>query len=542
MQSSNATTGRSAFLSVLKDEGVTHLFGNPGTTELPIMHALNEHPDLTYVLAMQEALVVHMADGFARASGRLAACNVHVAPGLGNAIGAIYTANNSRTPLIVTAGQQEQGHGLTEPLLYAPLVPIAAPVVKWATEVTRLEDLPRMLRRAAKVAMTPPMGPVFISLPGDVLNAEAAVELGSRTRVDTDVRPSEAGLNALAERLKSAKRPVIIAGPDVMTADAFAEAAALAEALGAGVYQQTVPHGAHFPSEHPLYLGSLTRSQREVRDALAPFDLMICLGSDVLRMSVWSTVDPLPPGLAIVQIGLDDWEMGKNYPAEIAIRADLRETLRALLPKLGAPRPAPAGLQNWSAKRAILAEQLEPRRGAKPIDPDWLMLHLSNLLPRDAIVVEEALTSSRRLLNVMAYRDRLSFFGNVSGGIGWALPAAVGISLAQPDRRVVAVIGDGSSMYSIQALWTAAHKKLPITYVIANNGGYRILKERLKAFHGNDKPIGMDFRDPPLDVTAIARGFGMRAERVVDAEGFDAAFRASLTNSRPTLIETIVEG
>lgn len=155
---SNATTGRSAFLSVLKDEGVTHLFGNPGTTELPIMHALSEHPDLTYILAMQEALVVHMADGFARASGRLAACNVHVAPGLGNAIGAIYTANNSRTPLIVTAGQQEQGHGLTEPLLYAPLVPIAAPVVKWATEITRLEDLPRTLRRAAKVAMTPPWG------------------------------------------------------------------------------------------------------------------------------------------------------------------------------------------------------------------------------------------------------------------------------------------------------------------------------------------------------------------------------------------------
>ncbi len=540
MQSSNATTGRSAFLSVLKDEGVTHLFGNPGTTELPIMHALGEHPDLTYVLAMQESLVVAMADGFARASGRLAACNVHVAPGLGNAIGAIYTANNSRTPMIVTAGQQEQGHGLTEPLLYAPLVPIAAPVVKWATEITRLEDLPRTLRRAAKVAMTHPMGPVFISLPGDVLNAEAAVELGNRTRVDTAVRPSDAALGALADRLKTSKRPAIIAGHEVVTSDAFAEAAQLAEAMGAAVYQQTVPHGAHFPSEHPNYVGPLTRSQREVRDTLAPYDLLLCLGADVLRMSIFSPVDPLPPGLAVVQIGQDDWEMGKNYPAEIAIRADLKQTIRALLPRLGQSRGQPAGIVNWSAQRSVLAAELESKGSARPIDPDWLMLRLANLLPKDAVVVDEGIVSSRRLLHLMPYRDRLGYFGNVSGGIGWALPAAVGVSLALPDRRVVAVIGDGSSMYSIQALWTAAHKKLPITYVIANNGGYRILKERLKAFHGNDQPIGMDFRDPPVDVSAIARGLGMQAERVVEPAAFDAAFKKSITSSGPMLIEAVV--
>ena len=177
----NRITGRSAFLALLKDEGITHLFGNPGTTELPIMHALKEHPDLTYVLGLQEALVVAMADGYSRASGKLVACNVHVAPGLGNAMGSLFNAKFTGTPMILTAGQQEQGHGLTEPLLYHPLVPIAAPMVKWAVEVTRLEDLPRIVRRAAKVAMTPPTGPVFISLPGDILNAEAGVELGAST-------------------------------------------------------------------------------------------------------------------------------------------------------------------------------------------------------------------------------------------------------------------------------------------------------------------------------------------------------------------------
>ncbi len=186
---SNTITGRDAFLRVLSDEGVTKMFGNPGTTELPIMHALSSAPEMGYVLGLQEAVVICMADGYARASGKLVSCNVHVAPGLGNAIGSIYTSLMSGTPMIVTAGQQEQGHGLTEPLLYAPLVPIASPVVKWATEVNRIEDLPRILRRAAKIATTAPTGPVFISLPGDILNNEAAIDMAAPTRVDTAVRP-----------------------------------------------------------------------------------------------------------------------------------------------------------------------------------------------------------------------------------------------------------------------------------------------------------------------------------------------------------------
>src|SRR5882672_231850 len=207
----NTISGRSAFIELLQSEGVTHLFGNPGTTELPIMHALADYPDMRYVPGLQEAIVVAMADGYARASGGLVACNVHVAPGLGNAMGSLFTAFNSGTPMILTAGQQEQGHGLTEPLLYAPLVPIATPVVKWATEVTRIEDLPRIVHRAAKVAMTPPTGPVFISLPGDILNNEAALDLGEATRVDTAVRPSDAALEQLAKRLIAAKKLVILA-------------------------------------------------------------------------------------------------------------------------------------------------------------------------------------------------------------------------------------------------------------------------------------------------------------------------------------------
>jgi benzoylformate decarboxylase len=546
-------TGRSAFISLLKDEGVTHLFGNPGTTELPIMHALTDHPDLTYVLGLQESIVVAMADGYTRASGKLTACNVHVAPGLGNAIGSIYNAKFAGTPMIITAGQQEQGHGLTEPLLYAPLVPIAEPVVKWAVEVNRLEDLPRIVHRAAKVAMTPPTGPVFISLPGDILNAEAGIELGSGTRIDAASRPSDDALDALAARLLAAERPALICGPELVTADALGEAARLAEVLGAPAYQQTVPYGAHFLSEHPAFMGALTRDQRQVRDTLAPYDLLVCIGGDVLRMSVWSETDPLPEGMPMVQLGNDDWEIGKNYPVEMAVRGDVGVTLQALLPVLeakgGAARATRAKVAlgalaetNWTASRAALAANVESEASTQPINPDWLMLQIADAMPEDGIVVDEGIMTSASLLKFLPFRDRYSYFGLASGGIGWGVAGAVGVQLAHPDRRVLALSGDGSAMYSIQAIWSAAHQKLPITYVIANNGGYRIIKQRLLSFHGNDQFIGMDFEDPPIDFTGLATSFGLSARRVTDPADVTPALQEALANDGPNLIEIIVEG
>jgi benzoylformate decarboxylase len=550
---SNQISGRAAFVELLQAEGVAQIFGNPGTTELPIMHALPDYPDMGYVLGLQESIVVAMADGYARASGRLAACNVHVAPGLGNAIGALYTAHVSGTPMVVTAGQQEQGHGLKEPLLYAPLVPIAAPVVKWATEVARLADLPRIMHRAAKVALTPPTGPVFISLPGDILNDFGAIEIGSPTRIDTATRPSDAALRALAERLLAAEKPVIIAGHEIVASDAFAEAAHLAEVLGAPVYQQTVVSGAHFPSQHPLFLGHLSRDQRRVRELLSPYDTLVCVGADVLQMSVHSEVEPLPSHLQVVQIGLRDWEMGKNYPAALAVRADVKETMQALVPllaELGGParrQRAEAAVRalaerNWSAQREVVRSKAALKSDAQPIDPSWLMMRLCDHLPADAIVVDEGLTSAANLNALFPFRDRYAYFGNISGGIGWGIAAAVGVQLAQPERRVVAILGDGSAMYSIQALWSAANQKLPVIFIICNNGGYRIIKQRLKAFHGDERFIGMDFRDPDIDVAGLARSFGVRSYRIEDGEAFDAAFTDALASSEPVLLDVVVDG
>ncbi|MEE3291534.1 MAG: thiamine pyrophosphate-dependent enzyme [Pseudomonadota bacterium] len=540
------------FLSLLAQEGVTHIFGNPGTTELAIMHALNDRAELSYVLGLQESVVVAMADGFARASGALTACNVHVAPGLGNAIGSIYNAYKSGSPLIITAGQQEQGHGLTEPLLYGPMIDMARPVVKWAHEISRIEDMPRIIHRAAKIATTAPTGPVFLSLPGDILNQESQIELGVPTRVDTVGRPSENALEQLTHTILASSNPVILAGSEVVSSDAQNEVASLAETLGAPVYQQTMPSGAHFTSEHPAFMGSLTRDQQRVRKALAPYDLMLAIGCDILQMSVWSPVDPLPPELEIIQIGLRDWEIGKNYPAKVALRHDVRETLDALVPLLierggqTLKDRASAGMKslisaNWSTNRAQSVQQASNKADVQPIEPQWLMMALSNQLTENCIVVDEGLTAAKSLLDFMPLRDRYSYFGMVSGGIGWGIAAAIGVQLAQPERRVVAVIGDGSSMYSPQALWTAAHLQLPITFVILNNRGYRILKERLIAFHGDERFIGMDFKNPPIDIAALSTALGTPGRQINQPAEFIDCFSESLKSTGPTLLEVMVE-
>ena len=356
----NRITGRSAFLALLKDEGITHLFGNPGTTELPIMHALKEHPDLTYVLGLQESLVVAMADGYSRASGKLVACNVHVAPGLGNAMGSLFNAKFTGTPMILTAGQQEQGHGLTEPLLYDPLVPIAEPLVKWAVEVTRLEDLPRIVRRAAKVAMTPPTGPVFISLPGDILNAEAGIELGASTRVDT----------ALAARRCRARqaRQAAAARPSARSSSSATRSSRAmrwrrrppSPRRWARPSTSRARPTARISSPSMPATWARSRATRSRCAALlSKYDLLVVLGADPVRMSVWSEVEPLPDDLPVVHIGLVDWDMGKNFAGRDGrARRRARDAAGADAGAREAGRRAPGGAGQGIARRAR-EEQLD---------------------------------------------------------------------------------------------------------------------------------------------------------------------------------------
>lgn len=545
--------GADAFTRLLQDEGISHLFGNPGTTELGIMEAVGHSPGLRFVLGLQEAAVLGMADGYARASQRLVACNLHAAPGLGNAMGALYNAKFAGSPVLVTAGQHETGHGLQEPMLYEPLVRIAEPLVKWAVEVPRLEDLPRIVHRAAKVALAAPMGPVFLSLPGDIMDASASLDLGQPTRVEHRVRPADAVLEQLAQRLLAAQRPVLIAGREVAAGDAFAELARLAEVLGAGVFHEPVPYNARFDVEHPAFLGDLTRSQNTARALLEPFDLVVCIGADLLRMSVHSPVDPLPAGLPVVHLSNRDWELGKNHPTEFAIRADVPETLRALLPLLearttqgyaedAARRLRELAARNWRSKAAAARAKVLAREPASGIDPAFLMLTVAGVLPREAIVVEEALTAAPALATFLPVHSPTGFYGLASGGLGFALPGAVGVSLAHPGRPVVAAVGDGSAMYGVQALWSAAQQQLPITYVVIDNGGYRILQERLLARGRSTNLVGMELREPAIDWAAVAQGFGLAATRVAEPAALRDALAQAIASGRPALVQVMMSG
>ena len=543
--------GRQAFVELLISEGVTHLFGNPGTTELPIMQALPDYPGLKFILGLQESVVMGMADGYARASRQLTAANVHVAPGLGNAMGALYNAKFSGSPVILTAGQQEQGHGLLEPLLYDDLTSMAAPLVKWSIEVTRLQDLPRIMRRAAKIAMTPPTGPVFISLPGDILNEIAEIDMGQSVRIDHRVRPSDKSLDELANALLSAKNPAIISGQELSSQQAFVDASALATLLGAGVFQESVPFSATFPTSHPQYLGMLTRSQENVRKTLDPFDLVLCLGADLLRMSVYSPVEPLPNHSRVLHLSERNWELGKNYRTELALQANVCETLSVLLPLLRSRidtkykeqaqiRAKALEQKNWAVTRNKLATQVLTQSSMRPMSASTFVMHITNQLTPDVIVVEEALTSTQSLPQYLHQHYPDSFFGLASGGLGFAIPGAVGVSMAKPGRPVVAIVGDGSAMYGIQGLWSAAHFKLPITYVIANNKGYRIIKERLVSMQGSDRFIGMDMNDPAINYCQLAQSMGMGSIKVSDPADLDAALKAGIQSGKPNLIEVVV--
>src|SRR5215467_465048 len=363
--------GKRAFLELLKQEGVDIIFGNPGTTELPLMDALAVESKLTYVLALQEAAVIAMADGYAQASGKLGVVSVHVAPGLGNAMGMLYDAKKAGAPLLVTAGQHDQSFTSSEPLLWAELPEIARPFVKWAGEVRRLDDLPRLVHRAAKTALAPPTGPVFLSLPADVLQAVGVIELGAPTRVAPRIRGDRAAVEAAAEMLARAERPLILAGDAVAYSEAHAELVAVAEALGARVYAEGVANTASFPTSHPLFLGPFLRIAPAVRQVLSDVDVLFSVGGDLLTLSLPSDVDPMPHGLQVIHLDTDPWELGKNYPTDVAILGDPKATLPELLAALEA-RMTPArrrqATERLAATGAAKARQLEELRARARIE------------------------------------------------------------------------------------------------------------------------------------------------------------------------------
>ena len=549
-------SGKQAFLQILKQEGVECMFGNPGTTELPLMDGLVREPGIRYVLALQESVAIAMADGYAHASGKLAAVNVHTSPGLGNAMGMLYDARMSGAPMLLTAGQHDQAMNLTEPILWSDLPPVARPYVKWSHEITRLEDLPRAVRRAVKTAHAHPTGPVFISLPVDVLNAERELDLLASTRVAPRIRGDAAAIDAAADLLVRAKRPLIVAGDAVSQGDALGEMAEVAELLGAPVYGECVPSTCSFPFTHPLYAGPFPRLGPPIRNLLMGHDLLFSAGGDLFTLSLPSDVEPMPEGLTVVHMDTDPWQLGKNYPAKVAILGDPKATLPDLAEALrkrlgpGVVKERAAKVAELTAAHAAATEKMRAKARAdvqsSPISPLALVGAVADAVPDDAIIVDESISSSHGVRNLFRAQDHQSFYGLRGGGIGWGLPATLGVKLAQPGRPVVGLIGDGSAMYTIQALWTASHDSIPCVYVIFNNASYRILKQRTLALKGfsaeDDQYVGMDLVNPRIDYVGMAKALGVPGEMVEKGVDIGAAVKRGLASGGPYLVDVHIDG
>ncbi|MCC6466671.1 MAG: thiamine pyrophosphate-binding protein [Alphaproteobacteria bacterium] len=548
-------TGKRALLSLLRQEGISLMFGNPGTTELPLMDALAVDDEFRYVLCLQESIAMAMADGYARATGGIAAVNLHAAPGVGNAMGMLYDAQKAGTPILVTAGQQAHSFSLLEPNLWADLPPMARPLVKWATEVHGLKDLPRTIHRAVKTALAPPTGPVFVSLPVDVLNDEAELDLGVPSRVAPRFSADSAAVERAARILAAARAPVIVAGDAVAQSDARQELADIAELLGAPVHFEGETSAEAFPLGHRLFRGVLLRIGPAVEKALLPHDVLFSAGADLFTMAMPPPSGPVPAGLRMIHLDTDPWQIAKNYPVEAALFGDPKATLPQLAAALRAimDRPARAAAQSRAdavaaeiaRERAALEAQADALSSRTPIAPLALMRAVGRALPADAVVIDETISSGQGLFQFLRCAGPRAFHGMKGGGIGWGIPAAIGAKLAEVDRPVVALIGDGSAMYSIQGLWTAAHERLAVVIVIINNRSYRVLKQRLNAMRGLaaqvERYVAMELTEPAIDFVGLARSMGVHAVGVDTLDQFDAALRAALARKAPSLLDVRVD-
>jgi len=548
-------SGKQALAELLRQEGVEYIFGNPGTTELPLMDVLAQRDDLRYILSLHEGVALAMSAGYAEASGKIGVTNFHVAPGLGNALGLVYTAYMGRTPLLVTAGQQDRRMQLEEPLLWGDLVQMARPYTKWSYEISRPEDLPQAVRRAIKVAVTPPTGPVFLSLPMDVLETSVDLDLSPIPRPDLRPGPLPELVEQAAEVLGAATNPTIIVGDRVSKAAALGEAVELAETLGARVYGEPQANSIAFPSDHPLFAGVLPSLSQGIRRALEPADVLLAIGLNLFQPFLYTARGPLPDGITMVQIDSDPWEVGKTYPVKVGILSDPKAAMAQLTPLL---RQRMTAAQKDAARKRLEAEReirLQERRSLEsrtaeddakePMSPLVLMREIAHALPTDAVVVNESVTAGGTLRAWLRLQDEKSFFQAKGGGLGFGLPAVVGVKLALPQRPVIGLIGEGSAMYAIQGLWTAAHYELPVVFVICNNAQYRILKSGLLAFRSEPakqgKFVGMDLVQPEIDFIALAASLGVAAERVTKPTDVGSALQQALSRRGPSLIDVPID-
>jgi thiamine pyrophosphate-dependent acetolactate synthase large subunit-like protein len=549
-------TGRYALIEQLIAEGTTHVFGNPGTTEQAFMDALQDYPDLTYILALHEGVAVGIADGYARASGRPAFVQLHITPGLGNAMGMLYNSCRMHTPLVVYAGNHPQRGDSQEPILHGNLVRMAEPLTKWAVEAQDANEVPILLRRAFKTAASAPRGPVFLSVPANVMDEDCDSDIAPSTPADARVHADPETIERVAEVLLAARTPIIICGDGVAESGGQDELVQLAELTGAAVHS-TFAAELPFPSEHPQYAGLLNVvAPAMLKGQLSASDAILAVGTSVFPLLFPIDESPFPDTASVIHIDLDPWEIGKNWPVDVGLIADPRAALADL--NAAIRRSQTQEQKEQAAKRASTVESTSGQllqaleMAAKgrwdnvPIGTGRMMSEIGEAMDPRTVLFDESITAGGYLMRYLRFPDAGRHYRATGGGLGPGLPNPIGIKLARPDRPVLSVVGDGAALYTIQALWTAAHHKVPVTWVVANNASYRILKLNMLEYLGEGATgrefVEMDMKEPALNFANIAASFGVKGVRIEHADEIGDALREAQSADEPRLLDIVIEG
>jgi benzoylformate decarboxylase len=549
------TTGKRALVEVLRSEGVEYVFGIPGATEIHFMDALEEAPDIRYILGLQEVVCAGMAEGYARASGKVGFLNLHTAPGLGAATPMLYNALLGKVPLVVTVGQNDTRLLQYDPHLSGDIVGIGRPHTKWSTEIVHAEDIPTVIQRAFKMALQPPTGPVLVSIPQNVLEQELDLREGPGTAVYPRLRPDPEALARAVELVAGAERPVVLIESGVTRCDALDEVVRFAELTGSRVFQHWMSD-VNFPVTHPQYLGDLDPTGPEAFKVLRDADVLVGIGCSLFTHGFFHPKAPVLSNTRIVHIDDDPWELGKNLPTDCAIQGDIKAVLQELNAALAVSqspevrrrveeRAREIGREKADSDAAFLARG-EVELDKVPISVSRLMVEIKDLMGPDTVIVDECWSSSPTLRRTLPLTEAKSFYRSRKGGsIGWGLPGALGVKLGLPDKRVVAVLGDGSAAWSIQGLWTAARYQIPVTFVITNNAAYRQVKLVRKAVLGDypldEKHEGMELDSPVIDFRMLAESMGVGSRRVARPEELGEALRDAVGSGEPRLVEVMVE-
>src|SRR5215211_150012 len=548
--------GRDVFFEYLEDQNIPYIFGNPGTTELPFVDGCNDHPSVRYVLALHEDIAVAQAMGWARASGKVGVVNLHVTPGVAHGLGNLYNAFHARVPLLVTAGQHHSAFRIQEPILTSDLAALVRPFTKWSYEVTALEELQLALQRAFKEVNTPPFAPVFLSIASNLFLDKCEAGPPARVSRVASVVADAGALEDAARELAKARNPLVIAGDGVGRAGAWEQVVAVAEALGAPVLTEGYATIWNFPADHPHYLGPMPNVATQMRKTFDDVDVVLMCGITCqVPIARYDEGGPVVPWrVRVVSVDDSPREIGKISPVEVGLVGDIKLNLGGLVDAVRGQSLDRAAVTARAARTkdrsgARVKQQQEEASAARVKDelsPALVAAELRDLLPSAAIYVDEAVSNRPAFVNALRFSEPLSFFSMNGISLGYSVAAAVGMQMAQPERPVVNVVGDGSLMYYPQALWSAASAHAPVIFIVLNNGCYRVLKVIIDRMGGpwgadGERTPGLDFGSPAIDFVAMGESMGVSGQRATTPEELRSAIERALSADGPFLVDVVLQ-